>query len=249
MIFSKWQLTNRGPASKFRPQGKQTRQTILTHALKIAACEGLTALTIGRLAKELQMSKSGLFAHFKSKQSLELATVEQAKEVFAVAVLQPTQASSPGVERLWNLCDLCDLWLLHIERGVFSGSYFFTGAFFQYACRSDPVAKAIMNTAEEWFDTLRKTVEEAQERGEIRRDVRAKQLVLELNCRLVGAHWTFLLGDGNSFRQARAALLAKLREVATDAIPVAALESSRTWRECKRHPGTVLTKGSIRYAA
>ena len=73
-----------------------TRQAILTRALKIAAREGLAALTIGRLAEELRMSKSGLFAHFHSKRALELTTFEMAREVFADAVLRPAQASRGG---------------------------------------------------------------------------------------------------------------------------------------------------------
>ena len=128
------------PASESRSQGEQTRQEILARALKVAAREGLAALTIGRLAKELQMSKSGLFAHFRSKQALELATLEKAREAFADSVLRPVEASGRGIERLWNLCDL---WLRHIERHVFSGAYFFTGALFEYADRPGPVAKAI----------------------------------------------------------------------------------------------------------
>ena len=123
---------------KPRSRGEQTRQAILARALKISAQEGLAALTIGRLAKELQLSKSGLFAHFHSKQALELATIAKAEEFFADAVLRPAQASGDGIERLWNLCDL---WLLHIERHEFSGSYFFTGAFFEHADQPGPPPK------------------------------------------------------------------------------------------------------------
>ena len=67
-----------------------------------------------------------------------------AKEVFADAVLRPAQASRGGIERLWNLCDL---WLQHIERRVFTGAYFFTGAFFEYADRPGPIAEAIAEIA------------------------------------------------------------------------------------------------------
>src|SRR6202521_4061386 len=132
-----------------RSHGEQTRQAILARALKISAREGLAALTIGRLAKELRMSKSGLFAHFHSKQALELATLEMAREVFADAVLRPAQASRGGIERLWNLCDL---WLQHIERQVFSGAYFFIGAFFEYADRPGPIPEAISHVGRECFE-------------------------------------------------------------------------------------------------
>src|SRR5712691_2536210 len=150
-----WRSPTGGPVSP----GERTRQAILARALKIAAREGLAALTIGRLAEELRMSKSGLFAHFHSKRALELATLEMAKEVFVEAVLRPAQASRTGIERLWTLCDL---WLQQIEQRVFSGAYFFTGAFFEYADRPGPIAEAITRVAQEWFKTLRKAVEEAQ---------------------------------------------------------------------------------------
>jgi AcrR family transcriptional regulator len=174
------------------------------------------------------MSKSGLFAHFHSKEALELATLEMAREVFADAVLRTAQASRGGVERLWNLCDL---WLQHIERRVFTGAYFFTGAFFEYADRPGPIAEAITRVAREWFNTLRKAVQEAKEQGEINPSAKAKQVAWELNDRLVGAYWAFLLERGAHFREARIALLDRLRELATGEIPATAFESVRAWME------------------
>ncbi len=228
MVFSNLRRDRGGQASGPRSQGEQTRQVILARALKIAAREGLAALTIGRLAEELRMSKSGLFAHFHSKRALELATLEMAREVFADAVLRPAQASRGGIERLWNLCDL---WLQHIERRIFSGAYFFTGAFFEYADRPGPIAGAITRVAQEWFNTLRKAVQEAQEQEEINRDAEAKQVAWELNGRLVGAYWAYLLEGGDCCREARAALLGRLRELATDELPASAFESVGDWKE------------------
>src|SRR5713101_8908783 len=231
MIFGNLQRERGGQASGPRSHGKQTRQAILARALKIAAREGLAALTIGRLAEELEMSKSGLFAHFHSKRALELATLEMANEVFAEAVLRPAQASRAGIERLWSLCDL---WLQHIERRVFSGAYFFTGAFFEYANRPGPIARLITQVAREWFKTLRKAVQEAQEQGEINPDAEAKQVAWELNDRLVGAHWAYLLEGGSHCHEVRAPLLGRLKELATGVIPASAFESVRTWKKYLR---------------
>jgi AcrR family transcriptional regulator len=228
MVFSNLRRERGGQAGEPRPQGEQTRQAILARALKIAAREGLPALTIGRLAEELRMSKSGLFAHFHSKRALELATLEMAREVFADAVLRPAQASRGGIERLWRLCDL---WLQHIERRIFPGAYFFTGAFFEYADRPGPIAGAITSVAQDWFSTLRKAVQEAQEQGEINRDAEAKQVAWELNGRLVGAYWAYLLEGGDCCREARAALLGRLRELVTDKLPASAFESVGAWKE------------------
>src|SRR5277367_7192465 len=90
-----------GGASK----GPETRRRILAHAMRVAASHGLAGLTIGRLARDLNMSKSGLFAHFRSKEVLELATISEAREVFTSQVLIPSTAGNDGIERLWILCD------------------------------------------------------------------------------------------------------------------------------------------------
>jgi AcrR family transcriptional regulator len=227
-MSSRWQRSSSGQASAPRSQGGQSRQAILDRALRIAAREGLAALTIGRLAKEMEMSKSGLFAHFHSKEALELATVEKAKEVFADAVLRPAAVSGRGIARLWYLCDL---WLLHIERHVFSGPYFFTGALFEYSDRPGAVAKAIKNATQEWVDALRKAIEDAQKQKELGRGVRAAQIAFELNGRLLGAHCALLLKDGASFREARPALLGRLHELATNATPGTAFESFMVWKK------------------
>jgi AcrR family transcriptional regulator len=227
MTYGSLRYYRDGQTGEPRSRGELTHQAILTRALKIAAREGLAALTIGRLAKELRMSKSGLFAHFHSKRALELATLEMAKKVFADAVLRPAQASRGGIERLWNLCDF---WLQHIERRVFSGSYFFTGAFFEHADRPGPIAEAITQFAREWFETLRSAVQEAQEQEEINPDAKANRVAWELNDRLVGAYWAYLLEGGSRCREARIALLDRLRELATGEIPASAFESVRAWK-------------------
>src|SRR5713226_8256546 len=133
--------------AKLYVKGKRTRSAIVSQALRIASGEGLPALTIGRLATELGMSKSGLFAHFRSKEALELATVERASDVFADKVLFFAEGEYEGLEALWNLCDH---WLKHIEKGVFRSGYFFTGAFFSCAQQHGPVPKRITETVQEW---------------------------------------------------------------------------------------------------
>ena len=126
---------------------------------------------------------------------------------------------------------MSDLWLQHIERRVFSGAYFFTGAFFEYADRPGPIAEAIAQFGREWFETLRKAVQEAQEQGEINADAKAKQIAWELNDSLVGAYWAFLLERGGRFREARIALLDRFRELATGEIPASSFESVRAWKQ------------------
>jgi AcrR family transcriptional regulator len=228
MIFGKLRRDkDRGKSVSFS-QGERTRQTILTGTVKIAAREGLGAVTIGRLAKELRMSKSGLIIHFGSKQALELATLETARKVFADAVIRPARAKRGGIERVWNFCDL---WLQHIEQHIFAGPYFFTGAFLEYTDQRGPIAEAVTVIAQEWFNALRRAVEEAQEKGEINPKAGPKQITCELNGLLVGAHWAYLLKHGDCWREARTALLGRLRELATGETPTGAFTSERNWKK------------------
>src|ERR687885_2690983 len=111
------------PAAKARKaHGERTRRGILEAAVDIASAEGLEGLTIGRLAAETGMSKSGLFAHFGSKEGLQLATVEAAREIFIREVVRPAFDAGRGLARLWKLCDV---WLTYVRGGVFRGGCFF----------------------------------------------------------------------------------------------------------------------------
>ena len=92
-------------------KGQRTKETILEKAVDLASVEGLEGLTVGRLAKETQMSKSGLFGHFGSKEDLQLATIEKACDIFIERVIQPAREyEEPGLLRVWHLCDL---WLTY----------------------------------------------------------------------------------------------------------------------------------------
>src|SRR5262249_38739798 len=123
-------------SGQYVAKGARTRDSILRVAVNLASVEGLEGLTIGRLADELKMSKSGLFAHFGSKEDLQLATVEMARRIFVEHVVQPALAEPEGMPRLWALCNG---WLSHVENHVFQGGCFFTAASFEFDSRSGPV--------------------------------------------------------------------------------------------------------------
>jgi AcrR family transcriptional regulator len=233
MIFGR-QSSRSGRARGLLLKGEETRRKILTQALKIGAQEGLAALTIGRLAEELRMSKSGVFARFHSKQALELATLEMARNLFADSVMRPARTSRAGIARLWNLCDL---WLQHIEQRIFPGPYFFNGAFFEYAAQSGPVAQAIARIAREWLDTIREAVREGQKRKELREETDAQQIAREFNGCLMGAHWAYLLKGRECCDKARNALLGRLQELSTGEIPATAFTSLTAWKKhIQRNP-------------
>src|SRR5450432_1709941 len=91
------------PRATRAPKGERTRESILRVAVNLAYVEGLQGLTIGRLADELKMSKSGLFAHFGSKEDLQLATIGMAAEIFTEHIIRPALELPQGVPRMWQL--------------------------------------------------------------------------------------------------------------------------------------------------
>src|SRR5262245_35869162 len=107
---------------KPRADGVQSRQAILLASAKLATTRGLEGLSIGELAQHIGMSKSGLYAHFKSKEELELATIETAAEIFRREVVVPAQESPAGLGRVRALAEA---FLGHLERRVFPGGCFF----------------------------------------------------------------------------------------------------------------------------
>ncbi len=198
----------------------------MSQALRIAAAEGLAAITIGRLAKELRMSKSGLFVHFGSKEKLEAAVVARAADIFYEQVLDPAEEGKAGIERIWTLCDY---WLEFVENQILPGGYFFTGAFFVYAQQNGSISGQIREVVREWLKALRRAVDEARHRREIRMSVNAKRTAFELNSLLIGAQWSRLL-DHLDHSHARSAILAMLKSLATERIPADAFDSVMAWR-------------------
>src|SRR5579864_5470895 len=139
-------------------KGVRTRESILRVAVDLASVEGLEGLTIGRLAEELKMSKSGLFAHFGSREELQLATVEMARQIFVEHVIRPALAVPAGAPRLWAICNA---WVRYVEDPVFPGGCFFSAASFEFDSRPGPVRDRIAAVMQQWRTTLARAVEEA----------------------------------------------------------------------------------------
>jgi AcrR family transcriptional regulator len=204
---------SRPAARARRAHGERTRQSILEAAVDLASAEGLEGLTIGRLAAETGMSKSGLFAHFGSKEDLQLATVEAAREIFIREVIRPAFAVEQGIARLWKLCDI---WLLYVRGGVFRGGCFFAAAAAEFDSRPGPVRDRIAAIMKEWLSTLRRAVVEAQDVGQLDRGVDPVQLAFEFNALEMGANWAYqLYGDKQAFGRARDAILERLARHST----------------------------------
>jgi AcrR family transcriptional regulator len=209
----------RASAKARRAHGERTRQAILEAAVHIASEEGLEGLTIGRLATELSMSKSGLFAHFGSKEELQLATVEAARAVFVREVIGPAFAVEKGLARLWKLCEV---WLAYVRGEVFRGGCFFTAAAAEFDGRPGAVRDRVAEIMREWLVTLQRSVTEARAAGQLGPEADPAQLAFELNALEMGANWAFQLhGDRQAFARASEAMLERLRRHATaDGLPL-----------------------------
>jgi AcrR family transcriptional regulator len=139
------------PVGRDSGKGAGTRVSILARALDVASVEGLDGLTIGRLAAELEMSKSGLFAHFGSKQELQLATVAAAAERFRAAVIEPALAAPDGAPRLGAMAGA---YLAHLEGNDYSGGCFWAATSAEYDDRPGPVRDAIAAALDAWLGEL-----------------------------------------------------------------------------------------------
>ena len=137
-------------ASKSGGKGADTRAAILARALDIASVDGLEGLTIGRLAGELEMSKSGVFAHFGSKQELQLATIEAAAERFR-AVIGHALETAEGAPRLRAMSDA---YLAHLEQGDYPGGCFWAATAAEYDDKPGPVRDAIAAALDAWLGEL-----------------------------------------------------------------------------------------------
>jgi len=177
-----------------RLRGQKTRQAILLHAARVGSAEGLEAISLQRLAGDLGISKSGLFAHFGSKEELHLATIETAAHIFTEEVIRPALAVPRGAGRVLALCNA---WLSYVERGVFPGGCFFEAVAEEFdSRRPGPVRDSVLEKKNYWSYSIERAVREAQQAGDIDPEVDPEQLAWELHSLLGGANSGFKGGDG-----------------------------------------------------
>lgn len=185
-------------------KGERTRGAILDGALKLASELGLEGLSLGRLADELELSKSGLFAHFDSKENLQLQTLERAAERFAEAVVRPALREPAGERRLRALFDR---WLEWPRRVRQPGGCVFVAAAAELDDRPGPARDRLVELQRDWLATLARVVRRGQEAGEFRSDLDPEQLAFEVQgIGLAHHHGARLLRDPRALERARAAL-------------------------------------------
>src|ERR1700690_2471418 len=159
-----------------RPRGLQTRRAILRKAVNIASLEGLEGLTIGKLAATLRISKSGLFAHFGSKEDLQCAVVDEARDIFVAKVIRP----AAHFRGLHLLRVLCENWLAYGEQKTFPGGCFFSAASLDFDDRPGAVRDRIVSLMKQWLGNLQRAARDAQSAGEIHEDVDVRRLAFEI---------------------------------------------------------------------
>jgi len=196
-------------------KGQASRETILRTAAMLATTRGLDGLSIGDLAAEVGMSKSGLYAHFKSKEELELATIETAAAIFDSEVLQPVTRAPAGIARLKSLADS---FLSHLERKVFPGGCFFAAVAAELDTRPGSARDRVVEVLNSWLSLLRQCILDAQGLGEIDPRAEVDQVVFEIQAMLLAANFLFVMtNDPRRLTQGRRGVEGVLARVAVRA--------------------------------
>ncbi len=191
-----------------RSDGERSRRAILEASTRLATVEGLEGLSIGRLAREIGMSKSGLYAHFESKQDLQLATISAAEEVMGDEVIAPAMRATEGLPRLELLCAG---YLSYVERDVFPGGCFFVSAATEWDSRTGPVRDRVVATYLGWMELFETNVRRAQQEGDLDVDLDPTQLTFEIIAMLDQANSLYVLfGDTAVLERGRKGIVDRL---------------------------------------
>jgi AcrR family transcriptional regulator len=184
-------------------KGEATRRAILDHAMRLASRVGLEGLSIGRLATELSLSKSGLFAHFQSKEALQIQLLEAAAARFVEAVVKPALAEARGEARL---AALFERWLLWAKSQNTPGGCLFVTASVELDDRPGPVRDKLVGLQREWLAIIANVVKTGIAEREFRSDTDPEQFAHDLYAAMLGYHHASrLLKDPRAEARAHAA--------------------------------------------
>jgi len=192
-----------------RAPGQRSRARVVEHAAKLATIEGLEGLSIGRLAEATGLPKSSVHALFGSKEELQLATVNAARDSFITEVVAPALGSAgPGRERLLALCEG---YLSYVERRVFPGGCFFVAASAEVGAQAGRVHDEVARIQQQWRDLLAAEARAAAGQRELPDGTDAAQLAFELGVILAGTDIVSVLHDDlHAISRARTAIRARL---------------------------------------
>lgn len=194
-------------------RGRETRRAILERAVDIASAEGLDGLSIARLAAALDISKSGLFAHFGSKEDLQLAAIDTARGVFIRAVVLPALEEPPGLLQLWAACGN----RLDYMATAFSGGCFFYGVNAEFDARPGRIRDRMAGIRREWLEWLEGLLVEAASLGQLVPGIPPAELAFQVDAFALSANGDARLHDDQApLVRARDVTLQVLRRSASD---------------------------------
>ena len=189
-----------------------SRQAILANAVKLATVDGLDGLSIGNLASSLGMSKSGLYAHFGSKEELQLATVETAYAGFRTDVVDVARAAEPGVPRLMAFVGA---FFEQLRGDDLPGGCFIAGAALEMSAKPGRVKEQIVLFQNEFVSLIEEYLAEAVEHGDLRKDVDVPAFAFEVHGILLAANSAYALsGDHTRLDFANGLISRRLDELA-----------------------------------
>lgn len=184
-------------------KGEETRQAVLERASSLASQVGLEGVTIGRLAEETGLSKSGLFAHFNSKEALQVQVLRHTSQAFVDRVIRPALKAPRGERRLRALVDA---WFAWARADTLKGGCLFVAAATEFDDREGPVRDELVRQQRDWLELIANVAATAKDEGEFRPELDAAQLAHEINgIALAYHHARRLLRDPRAEERARRA--------------------------------------------
>lgn len=187
-----------------RARGERSRRAILEAAASLSSVEGLEGLSLSRLAAHLDMSKSGLYAHFESKEELQLAVIDMAGEMYGRDVMAVAARQEPGIAQILGFADT---FLDYVRSGPFPGGCFFIASFLDPANLRPAVKESLAAMQRRLLDFMAENAQVAKEKGHLPEDVDPSELAFEVDAILVGADVNYILFDDlNRLSRAKAAV-------------------------------------------
>jgi AcrR family transcriptional regulator len=186
-------------------KGKDTKNMVLEAGLDMASQLGLECVTIGNLAKATNLSKSGLFAHFQSKENLQVEILNHAARVFSEGVIIPALETKAGIPRIRALVDNWIQWTSEL-----TGGCIFVTASADFTDRPGRVRDVLLNQQKEWIDCLKRIAQSAVAVGDFRKDIDDDQFAFDLYSLLLGFHLYFNLLDDVEIRKRQEAALTRI---------------------------------------
>jgi AcrR family transcriptional regulator len=186
-------------------KGKDTKLSVLETGLDMASQLGLECVTIGNLAKATNLSKSGLFAHFQSKENLQIEILNYAAQVFSEGVIVPALKTKAGIPRIRALVDNWIQWTSEL-----TGGCIFVSASADFSDRPGKVRDLLLHQQKEWIDCLKRIAQSAVQAGDFRQDIDDEQFAFDLYSLLLGYHLYYKLLDDAETRKHQETALARI---------------------------------------